>query len=81
MAEALGEAPTTVQSWKAVGRIPATKQPAVLEAAKRLGLEIRAEDVVFPMGVSECPTTVDPSPGNSQEVTDLFDGTAARTAA
>lgn len=50
MAEALGEAPSTVGSWKAVGRIPATKQPAVLDAAKRLGLAVTAEDVVFPMG-------------------------------
>jgi hypothetical protein len=52
MAEALNEPPSTVQSWKSVGRIPAGKQPDVLAAAERLGIPITAEDVIFPMGRS-----------------------------
>lgn len=51
MADLLGEAPSTVQSWKAAGRIPAGKQPAVLAlAVDRNGRAITAEDVVFPLG-------------------------------
>lgn len=57
-AELLGEAPSTVQSWKAAGRIPAQKQPLVLERAAAVGIEISAEDVVYPLGkpVAETPT-------------------------
>lgn len=55
MAELLGEAPSTVQSWKTAGRIPAQKQPLVLEKAKQAGIELTAEDVVFPMGLPETP--------------------------
>lgn len=57
-AELLGEAPSTVQSWKAAGRIPAQKQPLVLERAAAVGIEISAEDVVYPLGkpVAEAPT-------------------------
>lgn len=50
MAEALSEPPSTVQSWKSVGRIPSTKQPDVLRKAAELGIECSAEDVVFPLG-------------------------------
>lgn len=49
MADHLGEPPSTVQSWKAAGRIPATKQPAVLDKGKELGLPVTAEDVIFPL--------------------------------
>lgn len=49
MAELLGEPPSTVQSWKTAGRIPAQKQPLVMERAKEAGIEITAEDVVFPL--------------------------------
>lgn len=49
-ADLLGEAPSTVQSWKASGRIPAHKQPLVLERAEAAGIEISAEDVVYPLG-------------------------------
>lgn len=57
-AELLGEAPSTVQSWKAAGRIPAQKQPLVLERAAAAGIEISAEDVVYPLGkpVAEAST-------------------------
>lgn len=50
MARALEEAPSTVASWKQVGRIPAEKQPHVLEVGLALGLPITAEHVVFPLG-------------------------------
>jgi hypothetical protein len=38
MAEALNERPSTVQSWKTAGRVPATKQPDVLARAGQLGI-------------------------------------------
>lgn len=73
MALAMGEAPSTVQSWKATGRIPAHRQPAVLETARELGLEITADDIVFPMGADhDAPDTIAvdaPSPGKSSDVT------------
>ena len=50
MANHLGEAPSTVNDWKNAGRIPSTKQPGVLAKAEELGLEITAEDIVFPLG-------------------------------
>ena len=50
MADYLGEPPSTVQSWKAAGRIPAAKQPDVLSKAEELGLNITAEDVIYPLG-------------------------------
>lgn len=54
MAELLNEAPSTVQSWKAAGRIPAAKQPAVLAlGTDRNGREITADDVIFPLGRPE----------------------------
>jgi DNA-binding transcriptional regulator YdaS (Cro superfamily) len=50
MAEMLGEPASTVQSWKSAGRVPAAKQPAVIEAAERAGIAVRAEDVIWPFG-------------------------------
>lgn len=50
MARELGEAPSSVSSWKRVGRIPAEKQPYVLEKAQALGLPVSADHVVFPNG-------------------------------
>jgi hypothetical protein len=49
MAVLLQERPSTVQSWKNVGRIPATKQPDVLARAEEIGVRITAYDVVFPL--------------------------------
>ena len=49
MAAALGEKPSTVQSWKTTGRVPSIKQPEVLEKASQLGIRITAQDVVFPL--------------------------------
>jgi hypothetical protein len=50
MADLLGEAPSTVQSWKNAGRIPAQKQPFVIERANDAGHLVTADDVVFPLG-------------------------------
>ncbi len=50
MAVALSEPPSTVQSWKNVGRIPAGRQPDVLARAVELGLDVTLKDVVFPLG-------------------------------
>lgn len=61
MAELLGKPPSTVQSWKNAGRIPAQEQPLVLEKAKEAGVEVTADDVVFPMGVP------DPAPTDASE--------------
>lgn len=61
MAELLGEPPSTVQSWKLVGRIPAAKQPAVLRKARELGLPVTAEDVIFPLGREQPTNEIDNS--------------------
>lgn len=50
MADHLSEPPSTVQSWKAAGRIPASKQAGVLEKARELEIEVDAEDIIFPVG-------------------------------
>lgn len=55
MAELIGEPPSTVQSWKTAGRIPAQKQPLVLERAGAAGIDITADDVVFPMQDKSLP--------------------------
>lgn len=52
MAELIGEPPSTVQSWKSSGRIPAQKQPLVIEKANAAGFNITADDVVFPLGAA-----------------------------
>tara|TARA_B100000678_G_scaffold44667_1_gene34424 strand:- start:109 stop:399 length:291 start_codon:yes stop_codon:yes gene_type:complete len=54
MAEHLQEPPSTVNSWKRAGRIPAAKQPGVLRCAQRLGLDVGAEDVIYPLGDDGC---------------------------
>lgn len=50
MARAIGEPSSNVAAWKRVGRIPAEKQPHVLEVGQALGLPITTEHVVFPLG-------------------------------
>lgn len=50
MAGIVDEAPSTVQSWKDAGRIPATKQPKVLEKVAAAGIRIVPEDVIWPLG-------------------------------
>jgi hypothetical protein len=43
-AKALGLPPTTVQTWKETGRIPAHRQQLVLDTATGLKIDIRPED-------------------------------------
>jgi aspartate carbamoyltransferase catalytic subunit len=66
MAEKLGEPPSTIQSWKTVGRIPSAKQPLVLARAAELGLAVTLEDVIFPFGKTEprksTPSGIHPFP-------------------
>lgn len=50
MAEHLSEPPSTVQSWKTAGRVPAGKQRLVLAKARDLDLPVTAEDVIYPFG-------------------------------
>lgn len=50
MARLLDEPPSNVAAWKRVGRIPAEKQPHVLDVALALNIPITAEHVVFPLG-------------------------------
>lgn len=59
MARAVGEAPSNVAAWKRVGRIPAEKQPHVLEIGQALGLPITAEHVVFPLGRTNAAAPVE----------------------
>jgi hypothetical protein len=51
MAAHLSEAPSTVQSWKNAGRVPAGHQHKVLAKASELGIPITAKDVVYPLGL------------------------------
>lgn len=53
MAKHLGERPSTVQDWKNHGRIPATKQPAVLRVARALGLTVDPLFIIFPLGIPD----------------------------
>lgn len=53
IADRLGEPPSTVQSWKAAGRIPAQKQPLLIERFAEIGITVSADDVVWPMGKPE----------------------------
>ena len=50
MANHLDDAPSTIQSWKSAGRVPSTHQPRVLAKAEELGLDVSAEDIIFPLG-------------------------------
>ena len=59
MARVLNEHPSTVSAWKRVGRIPAEKQPHVLDVGLSLGLPITAEHVVFPLGRPSDDTPTD----------------------
>lgn len=51
LADAVGVSASTVHSWKARGRVPARRQPAVLAAAQARRISLSIEDVVFPLGV------------------------------
>jgi hypothetical protein len=63
MAAALIERPSSVQSSKTAGRIPATKQPEVLKKARKLSIQISALAAVFPLnGLSDVPRLTDLPP-------------------
>jgi hypothetical protein len=71
MAAALSEAPSTVNSWKAAGRIPAHHQPKVLSKARELGLVLTVEDMVFPLGSlgsSDRPQNPGPETGKFDKI-------------
>ncbi|WP_207093615.1 carph-isopro domain-containing protein [Novosphingobium sp. PY1] len=59
MARAIGEPFSNVGAWKRHGRIPATKQPHVLEVGQALGLPVTAEHVVFPLGRLDVSASTD----------------------
>ena len=56
MARKIDEPASNVAAWKRVGRIPAEKQPHVLNVGLSLGLPITAEHVVFPLGRPDLTT-------------------------
>ena len=58
MAAHLSEAPSTVQSWKNAGRVPAGHQHRVLAKASELGIPITAQDVVYPLGMIDADVAV-----------------------
>jgi hypothetical protein len=58
MAKELGERPTTVQAWKSTGRVPASKQPLVLDRASELHLDVVPYDVVFPLSARAAPRVI-----------------------
>lgn len=45
-ADKIGRAPSVIQYWRTAGRVPATAQQSVLEAAKRHGISISAGDLI-----------------------------------
>lgn len=48
MARKLSKPVGTVNSWKRARRVSAAEQPFVLRRATELGLDVTAEDVMFP---------------------------------
>lgn len=55
MARKLSAAVGTVNSWKRARRIPAPWQPRVLRVAQELGIDVTAEDVMFPFPADRMP--------------------------
>lgn len=49
----LNRPPSTVNSWKKVGRIPAEAQPDVLRKALELGFPVEPIEIIFPLGVPD----------------------------
>lgn len=52
-ADKIGRAPSVIQYWRTAGRIPATAQTAVLDAAERHGVTISAADLIAPTRPTE----------------------------
>lgn len=50
IAEIVERPPSTVQSWKTAKRIPAHEQPNFIEKHAAAGVQVSAEDVVWPFG-------------------------------
>jgi hypothetical protein len=48
MAERTSLPPSTIQSWKVTGLIPAHRQLEVMQHAKRLGIALKPEDFFPP---------------------------------
>lgn len=48
MARKLGANPFTVAGWKRKRRVPAAHQATILNRAAELGIDVSAEDVMFP---------------------------------
>lgn len=46
MADAMGLPPSTIQSWKSVGFIPAQHQQRVWLAARERGIKLTADDII-----------------------------------
>lgn len=74
MARAIGEPPSNVAAWKRVGRIPAEKQPHVLEVGLALGLPITAEHIVFPLGRHDAADATDLPPQSTSVACDRKGG-------
>lgn len=49
----IGRAPSVIQYWRTIGRVPATAQQSVLDAAKRHDITVSADDLI------STPTPVD----------------------
>jgi hypothetical protein len=45
-ADKIGRAPSVIQYWRTIGRVPATAQQSVLDAAKRHGIAVSADDLI-----------------------------------
>ena len=56
MARELGISSSTVHAWKQARRIPSEHQPTVLRRGQELGLDVSAEDVVFPFPEDRVPS-------------------------
>lgn len=55
MATALGMSPFTVAGWKRRRRISSKQQGHVLDTARKLGMQLQAEDVMFPFPEDRVP--------------------------
>lgn len=78
MAAHLGEAPSTVQSWKTAGRVPAGHQHRVLVKADELGIAVTATDVVYPLGSAASRSSECAPVGSARECSVVCQGAAGR---
>ena len=52
-AEKIGRPASVIQYWRTVGRVPATAQQSVLDAAKRHGVKLTASELIPPATIPE----------------------------